>query len=197
MNLPNKLSLTRIIITPLIIIIELLPYHIFGFRFPIYTFYNVTISLKNFIILFLFIIGCLTDYLDGHIARKHHLVTTFGKFIDPIADKALINTMFIILAYNRVIPVLPVIIMILRDIAVDGCRMVASNKGVVVAANFYGKLKTVTQMFAIIAALLNNFPFEIWDLQISSVLVWFTSFVSVFSGVHYFNEVKDLILESK
>ena len=197
MNLPNKLSITRIFITALIIIIELLPYHIFGFRFPIFTFYNISISLKNFIILFLFIIGCVTDYLDGHIARKNYLVTTFGKFIDPIADKALINTMLIILSYNRVIPVLPVIIMILRDIVVDGCRMVASSKGVIVAASFYGKLKTVTQMITIIFALLNNFPFEIWDLQITYVLIWFTSFVSIFSGVHYFNEVKDLIFESK
>lgn len=197
MNLPNKLSVARIFITPLIIVIELFPYHLIGFTFPLFTFYKISISLKNIIILLLFIAGCVTDFLDGYIARRDNLVTSFGKFIDPVADKAMINTMFIILAYNRVIPVLPVIVMILRDIVVDGCRMVASGKGVVVSANFYGKLKTVSQMAAIILALMNNFPFEIWDLQISVVLVWFTAFISLFSGVHYFNEVKDLIFESK
>lgn len=197
MNLPNKLSLTRIFITPLIIIIELFPYHTFNVVFPLFTFYNVTISLKNIIVFVLFVFGCITDFLDGFIARKNNIQTSFGKFIDPVADKAMINTMFIVLAYNRVIPVLPVIIMILRDIVVDGCRMVASGKGVVVAANIYGKIKTVTQMLAIMLAVLNNFPFEIWDLQITTVLVWFTTFVSVFSGVHYFNQIKDILFESK
>ena len=197
MNLPNKLSLVRILITPLIIIIELFPYHIFGFAFPIFTFFNVTISLKNIIILILFATGCITDYLDGYIARKNNLVTSLGKFLDPIADKSLINTMLIILTYNRVIPLLPVVLMVLRDLAVDGCRMVASEKGVVISADIYGKIKTVTQMVAIIFALLNNFPFEIWDFPITTILIWFTAFISIFSGIHYYNEVKDFIFESK
>ena len=197
MNLPNKLSLVRILITPLIIIIELFPYHIFGFTFPIFTFYNVSISLKNIFILIIFVIGCFTDYLDGYIARKNNLVTSLGKFLDPIADKSLINTMLIILAYNRIIPPLPVIVMILRDLAVDGCRMVASEKGTVISADIYGKIKTVTQMITIIFALLNNFPFEVWDFPITTILIWFTAFISIFSGVHYYNEVKDLIFESK
>ena len=197
MNLPNKLSLTRILITPLIIIIELFPYHIFGFSFPLFTISDVTISLKNIIILIIFLFGCFTDYLDGHIARRDNLVTSFGKFIDPIADKALINTLLVLLCYNRVIPVLPVLIMILRDLVVDGCRLIAGEKGTVISANIYGKVKTVSQMICIIFSLLNNFPFEAWDFPISSILVWFTAFISIFSGIHYYNEVKDFIFESK
>lgn len=196
MNLPNKLSIIRIFLVPLIIIVELFPYHLFNFYFPIFTIYGVSISLKNIIVLILFCIASLTDLFDGYLARKNKLITSFGKFIDPVADKALINTMLIILSYNRVIPVLPVIIMIFRDIVIDGCRMVAGQKGVVVAANFYGKLKTVSQIITIIIALINNFPFEIWGIQAIVLMSWFTAFISLFSGIHYFNQIKDYIFES-
>ena len=196
MNLPNKLSVIRIALVPIIIIIELFPYNTFGISLPLFTFMGVSVSLKNIILLIIFVFACITDYLDGNIARRKKLVTSFGKFIDPVADKAIINTMFIILAYNHSIPVLPVIIMILRDIVVDGCRMIASSKGVVVAADFYGKLKTVTQMISIILVLLNNFPFEAYNIQFSTVLVWFTALISAFSGYNYFRQVKEYLFES-
>ena len=196
MNLPNKLSIIRIIFVPIIIIIDLFPYHLINYVFPLYTFSGISISLKYIIILILFIISSITDFLDGHIARKNNIITAFGQFIDPVADKALINSVLILLAYDRMIPILPVVIMILRDVVVDGCRMIAASKGIIVAANFYGKLKTVTQIFAICLSLLNNFPFEIWDLQVSLLLIWFTTFVSVYSGIHYFNQIRDEIFES-
>lgn len=196
MNLPNKLSVLRIALVPVIIAVELFPYTSFGISLPLFTFLGVSISLKNFIILALFLIASFTDFLDGNIARKKHIITSFGKFIDPVADKAVINTMFIIFAYNHSVAVLPVIIMILRDIIVDGCRMVASSKGVVVAADFYGKLKTVSQIISIIFVLLNNFPFEAYNIQFTSIIVWFTTLISLFSGFNYYRQVKDYLFES-
>ena len=124
------------------------------------------------------------------------MVTTFGKFADPIADKLLVNITLIILACKGMIPVVCVIIMIGRDIIVDGCRMIASQHGVVVAAGMLGKAKTVLQMLAIIVALLNNLPFELWSLPVGDLLIWFASFVSLTSGYSYFAQVKDYIFES-
>lgn len=196
MNLPNKLSLIRIFLVPVLIAIELFPYNSFGINIPLVTILNISISIKNIIMLIIFLIACFTDFLDGFIARKNNLITSFGKFIDPIADKALVNTMFLIFAYNHTVPIFPVIVMILRDIVIDGCRMVASGKGVVVAADFYGKLKTVCQMVCIIFVLLNNFPFEAINIQFTTILIWFTALISLFSGYNYFKQIKDYIFET-
>ena len=196
MNLPNKLSLIRVALVPVIITVELFPYNAFDISLPLITLLGISISLKNIIILVLFLFACITDFLDGNIARKNNLVTSFGKFIDPVADKAVINTMFIIFAYNHSVPVLPVIAMILRDIVIDGCRMVASGKGAVVAADFYGKLKTVCQMVCIIFVLINNFPFEAFNIQFTTILVWFTALISLFSGYNYYRQVKPYIFAS-
>ena len=94
------------------------------------------------------------------------------------------------------IPLVCCIVMIARDLIVDGCRMIAAQKGVVVAAGMMGKAKTVMQMAAIIMALLNNIPFEIWSLPVNDLLIWFASFVSVISGYSYFAQIKEYIFES-
>ena len=122
--------------------------------------------------------------------------TSFGKFIDPIADKLLVNTMFVMFAATAVVPVVPVVIMIWRDTIVDGLRMNAAQKGKVVAAGFLGKLKTVTQMLAIIVILLNNLPFELVRFPMSDFLLWFATLISVASGISYFMQLKDLSMES-
>ncbi len=93
MNLPNKLSLFRIILVPIILLIYIFPYAQCGIAMPEFTIQFVTLRLTNVLILILFVVACITDYLDGYIARRDHLVTSFGKFIDPIADKLLVNTM--------------------------------------------------------------------------------------------------------
>ncbi|MBQ1383499.1 MAG: CDP-diacylglycerol--glycerol-3-phosphate 3-phosphatidyltransferase, partial [Solobacterium sp.] len=136
------------------------------------------------------------DLLDGKIARKYNLQTTFGKFADPIADKMLTTTMFLIFAAKGIIPVVPVIIMVCRDIIVDGCRMIAAGNGKVVSAQMMGKLKTVLQMAAIALVLLNNLPFELWRLPVSVMMVWFAAFISMASGWSYFSQLKDDIFES-
>ncbi len=123
--------------------------------------------------------------------------TTFGKFADPIADKMLTTTMFLVFLSRGIIPVVPVIIMVCRDTVVDGCRMLAASNGKVVSAQMMGKLKTVLQMLTIALILLNNLPFELWGLPVSELMLWFSAFVSLASGISYFSQLKGDILESK
>ncbi|WP_416325320.1 CDP-diacylglycerol--glycerol-3-phosphate 3-phosphatidyltransferase [[Eubacterium] hominis] len=195
MNSPNKLSLFRIILVPVIAVLYLLPVEMDGI---VLTFQQIEVILNpmDLIVLALFAIASFTDFLDGNIARKRNLVTSFGKFIDPIADKLLVNTMFILFAVHGVVSVVPVIIMIWRDTIVDGLRMNASKSGVVVAAGMAGKLKTVLQMFAIIFLLLQNVPFAFFHIPLTDILVWGATLASVVSGLKYFMELKGIIMET-
>ena len=197
MNLPNRLTIIRIIMIPVIVLIYLFPYAQFGINVQSFDVGFVSISLVNIIVFGLFILTSFTDFLDGYIARSQNMITTFGKFADPIADKLLVNTMFILFAAQGVIPVVPVLIMIARDTIVDGCRMIASSNGTVVAAGYLGKVKTVSQMLAIILILLNNLPFELYRFPVSDLVLWFAAIVSFVSGVSYFNQMKEYIFESK
>ncbi|MBQ1532572.1 MAG: CDP-diacylglycerol--glycerol-3-phosphate 3-phosphatidyltransferase [Solobacterium sp.] len=197
MNLPNRLTVLRIILVPVVVLVYIFPYAQAGIEPRIFTFDSVNISIINFIVLAIYLIAAFTDFLDGHIARSRNLQTTFGKFADPIADKMLTTTMFLLFISRGIIPVVPVIIMVCRDIVVDGCRMLAASNGKVVSAQMLGKLKTVLQMCTIALILLNNLPFELWGLPVSELLLWFSAFVSLASGISYFSQLKDDILESK
>ena len=196
MNLPNKLTLFRIFLVPVLCLVWLFPYEEAGIEIGFFNIGNITLPYLNLIVLGIFALASITDYLDGNIARKKNMVTTFGKFADPIADKLLVNMMLLILSYKHMIPLVCCILMILRDIVVDGCRMIAAQKGVVVSAGILGKLKTALQMVTIIIILLNNLPFELWYLPVDEILIWFTSFISVAGGYSYFMQVKDFIFES-
>lgn len=196
MNLPNKLSLFRIVLVPVITLVYLFPYAQFGIEVQQLQFGFVSIKVSNLIVLALFAIASFTDFLDGYLARKNNLITSFGKFIDPIADKLLVNTMMILFAVSGSVAVVPVVVMIWRDTVVDGLRMNASNKGVVVAAGFLGKVKTVSQMITIIFVLLNNLPFELMRFPFADFMLWFSMIVSVISGVSYFMQLKDVVMES-
>ena len=197
MNLPNRLTLFRIVLIPVIILVYLFPYSAFGVT-PI-SFYvqHVSISVIDIAALLIYILAAITEAIDGHIARSRNMITTFGKFADPIADKLLTTTMFLLFISRGIIPVIPVIIMIARDTVVDGCRMMASANGKVVAAGMMGKLKTVLQMVTVALILLNNLPFELLGLPVSMIMLWFSALVSLISGVQYFMQMKDDILESK
>ena len=197
MNLPNRLTVLRIILVPVVVLVYIFPYAQAGIEPRIFTFDSVNISITNFIVLGIYLIAAFTDFLDGHIARSRNLQTTFGKFADPIADKMLTTTMFLLFTSRGIIPVVPVIIMVCRDIVVDGCRMLAASNGKVVSAQMLGKLKPVLQMCTIALILLNNLPFELWGLPVSELLLWFSAFVSLASGISYFSQLKDDILESK
>ena len=197
MNLPNRLTIFRIILVPVVVLVYIFPYAQFGIEPYIFNIQGFHLSVINVICLAIYVIAAFTDFLDGQIARKRNMQTTFGKFADPIADKMLTTTMFLLFISRGIIPVVPVILMICRDIIVDGCRMIAASNGKVVSAQMLGKLKTVLQMFTIPLILLNNLPFALWNLPVSTIMLWFSAFVSMASGISYFNQMKGDIFESK
>lgn len=196
MNLPNKLSLFRICLVPILVMVYLLPYKEMGIQVIQFHINGVNISLVDVACLMLFIIASITDFLDGYLARKNNWITSFGKFIDPIADKLLVNTSFLLLAFSNDVPIVAVFIMIWRDTIVDAIRMMASNKGKVMAAGILGKLKTVIQMVAIIVCFLNNIPFVFIHIPMDLILVWTACIISVLSGIAYFVQAKDILMES-
>lgn len=185
------------ILIPIITLVYLFPYEAFGIELPTWEIGTVVLSLDKMIVLFLFIIASITDFLDGNYARKYDLVTTFGKFMDPIADKLLVNTMFLLLAVDGLVPVVAFILMLWRDTIVDGIRMLASGQGKVIPAANIGKAKTVTQMIAIILVLLGNIPFEFLGFPMATIMVWIATILSVVSGLSYVINAKDLIFETK
>lgn len=185
MNTANKLTIFRIVLIPLIVLVYIFPYNQFGITIGYFTIDSVILSYKNVAILVLFLIASFTDFLDGYLARSRDMITTFGKFLDPIADKLLVNTLFILFAYEGLVPVVAVLIMIWRDTVVDAIRMLLAQQGMVMAAGYLGKAKTVLQMVAIVLVLLNNLPFELQGIPVASIVVWFATLMSLLSGISY------------
>ena len=195
MNLPNKLSLFRVALVPIIVILFLTDGIMECFR--IHTANgDIVFTLSDILVFVLFAVASFTDFLDGKIARSRNLITSFGKFVDPIADKLLVNSMLILFACTSRISVLAVLLMIWRDMIVDGLRMNASAKGKVVAAGMLGKIKTVLQMFAIIFLMLKNLPFAFVGIPMDKILLWAATIVSLASGIQYFIQLKDIVMES-
>lgn len=192
MNLPNKITVFRMIVV--LIIIGL---YLFKDIFPNLNYYNFSVFGINYDIigvsvLFLFVIGSISDHLDGKIARKRNLITTFGKFLDPIADKLLVNTLFIILTGIGTIPWLVTVIMVSRDIIVDVIRIIMSERNVVIAASSLGKAKTMAQMISLtFVLLLPGVSFAIY-------LTYIAAFISLISGIDYFyKNKKELLIDAK
>lgn len=207
-NLPTKITICRIILAVVLIFGLIILYLLDEFKvISIASIGNIaltdginppTINWIMIIVFVVFAIASLTDTLDGYLARKNNEVTNLGKFLDPIADKMLVNSVMIFLALNFVslsddvkFPFFCVIIMVVRDLVVDGLRFLAAQKQVVIAANVFGKVKTITQMFAILIVLLNGFPFSYFDynwpmyLHISDWFCYIATFFSVLSGIIY------------
>ncbi len=195
MNLPNKLTILRILLVPIMVII---PYLNIPGEF-------LQIPISFLIMDLIFIIASITDKLDGSIARKRNLVTTFGKFLDPIADKILVLAAFIILVEQSKIPGWIPIIVIFREFVVSGYRLIAvGSEGKVIAASIWGKLKTVTQMIAIILAFIDIGTFfeftkgtlSSWHLVINvltSIMMVVSVIATIFSGYDYVKDGKDLL----
>lgn len=187
LNLPNKLTVARMIIVLIIVLIPLIPNGLLNLDQAAFNLFSNSYSIERLILLMLFLIGALTDYLDGVIARKNKLITTFGKFLDPIADKLLVNSLFIILAWQQEVSFLIPVIFIIRDTIVDAVRLIAIDKKVVIAASPLGKLKTVTQMIALV--------FILGYLPLANIIVWLAALTSIISGFDYFIKSKDMVLE--
>lgn len=199
MNLPNRLTMTRIYMTLAIIVILLFPFYLVNIEFPMWTWKIkevMEIDSRYIISGILFILASFTDFLDGYIARKKNIVTDFGKFLDAIADKVLVNSVLIILSVQGVIsPIIPVAI-IFRDTVVDSIRMMASKKGVVIAAGKAGKIKTMFMMVGITLTFFYNLPFEIFNINVASILLTLATVLSIYSGVEYYFSNKKILKEN-
>ena len=141
-------------------------------------------------------IGWVTDFLDGYIARKYNLVTDFGKVMDAIADKVLVNGVLIILAYDKMLPLIVPVIIITRDIVVDSIKMASGSKGKVVAASWPGKIKTICMMIGVTLVFFYNMPFAFIGsgIRIDYLFVYVATIMSIISGCLYWNASKDLVL---
>lgn len=197
MNLPNKITITRIVLSVLLLVILLIPWYSLGIDIPTYIIGNVQINLLYIIGGIIFLIASLSDTLDGYLARKNNMVTDFGKVMDAIADKLLVNGVLIILAFERHISIVIPVVIISRDIVVDSCKMISGNKGKVVAASSLGKLKTICMMAGITLTFFSNLPFELINIPIADILLIAAVILSVISGCQYFYNVKDIIMPKK
>lgn len=182
MNLPNKLTVIRIIMIPLFMLMALLPLKLGTIQAL-----GSTIDVQLLIAMIIFVVASLTDYLDGYIARKQKLETNFGKFADPLADKMLVMTAFIILVELGLAPSWVVAIIVCRELAVTGLRLILVEQGgTVLAAALPGKIKTVTQMFSIIFLLIDNYPFQATGIRVDLILLYTCLFFTIYSGIDYF-----------
>ena len=180
MNLPNKLTFFRVVLIPFFVFFLLAPY------FEGY---------GNYIAVAIFIVASITDFLDGKIARKYNLVTNFGKFMDPLADKLLVCSALICLIQLELIPAWVVIIIIAREFIISGFRLVASDNGVVIAASYWGKFKTAFQMLTVIVLIL-NIPNKVFTI-LGTALIYVSLALTVISLIDYIAKNKDVLKDQK
>ena len=171
MNLPNKLTLLRVILVPVFMAVLYLDF-----------------TGAAWVALAIFIIASLTDLLDGKIARKYNLVTDFGKFADPLADKMLTTAALLWFVENGQMPAWALLVVLIREFAVSGLRMIASDKGRVIAAGWSGKVKTASTMVCIVIMFIPQLP-----AIINTLCVWIIALTTLYSGIEYFVKNKDVI----
>ncbi|MBM7617129.1 CDP-diacylglycerol--glycerol-3-phosphate 3-phosphatidyltransferase [Weissella uvarum] len=182
MNLPNKLTVFRIILIPVFMLILAFnpawgTWQVLGAQLPV----------SHFVAAILFIIASLTDFLDGQIARRQHLVTNFGKFADPLADKLLVMTALIFFVQFNWVAAWMVAIIVIRELAITGLRtLIVENGGQVLAAAMPGKIKTFSQMIAIIFFLLHNVGFAALHIPFAQIMIWIALIATIYSGIDYF-----------
>ena len=179
MNLPNKLTILRVLLIPFFVFFLLVP----------------VVPYSNYIAVAIFIIASLTDLADGKIARKYNLVTNFGKFMDPLADKLLVCSAMICLVATGQLAAWMVIIIISREFIISGFRLIAADNDIVIAASYWGKFKTTFQMVMIIVLLL-DLPYALWDI-LGIVLTYISLALTIISLIDYLYKNKDVLKEQK
>ena len=196
MNLPNKITMVRIFLAVILLVILIFPFNLCGIEFPTYqVFGSITISLQYIIAGVIFLVAAMSDFVDGNLARKHNLVTDFGKVMDAIADKVLVNGVLIVLACNGLINVAIPVIIITRDIFVDSIKMVAGSKGKAVGASILGKLKTICMMTGLTLVFFYNLPFELLNIDVANGLLYVATVLSIISGIQYYQVNKEYFKE--
>ncbi|MDR7076253.1 CDP-diacylglycerol--glycerol-3-phosphate 3-phosphatidyltransferase [Neobacillus niacini] len=192
MNVPNKITVSRILLIPLFLIIMLVPFdwgimHLLGADLPV----------THFVGALIFIFAASTDWVDGYYARKYNLVTNMGKFLDPLADKLLVSAALVVLVELGFAASWIVIAIISREFAVTGLRLLLVEGGEVVAANMLGKIKTWAQIVAISALLLHNIIFEMIGFPFADIALWVALIFTIWSGWDYFAKNMHVFKNSK
>ncbi|WP_280768912.1 CDP-diacylglycerol--glycerol-3-phosphate 3-phosphatidyltransferase [Salipaludibacillus daqingensis] len=191
MNIPNQITILRILLIPVFMVFLLVP-----FTWGEIVMLGAEIPLHHFVAAIVFIIAASTDWLDGYYARKHNLVTNMGKFLDPLADKLLITAAFVGLVGLDMFPAWAAVVILSREFAVTGLRLVASGDGEVIAASIWGKWKTVSQIVAAAAILLHNIIFELMSIPFDTIMIYVAVILTIFSGVDYFIKNKHVLNKS-
>ena len=189
MNLPNKISLARIILTVIIIFLCLFPFYSLNINIPQYNVGGLIVDLRYILSGVIFIIASVSDFIDGRIARSRNLVTDTGKMLDAIADKVLVNSVLIIFASQGFIHPIIAVIYIFRDEIVNALRIHAAKNGIVVAAGMNGKIKTFAMMTGLSLMFFYNLPFELINIRVDKFLIFFATIMSVVSGIEYYNKI--------
>lgn len=188
MNLANRITLARIFLVPIIMFFLLVKLPL-----PPLKIQEFSITYNQIIAALIFIIAASTDSLDGYIARSRKMITNLGKLLDPLADKLLVSAVLVSLVEMSKVDAWIVIVIISREFAVTGLRQIALLEGKVMAAGKWGKIKTATQITAIIALLINNFPFEFVGFPFATIATWAAAAATIWSGIDYFAKNKDLL----
>lgn len=188
MNIANKITIARIFLVPLIMFFLLV-----NLELPPIRIETFEITYNQIIAALIFIIAASTDGIDGYIARKQQMVTNLGKLLDPLADKLLVSAVLISLVEMGKLDAWIAVVIISREFAVTGLRQIALLEGKVMAASKWGKWKTAVQITAIIALLINNFPFHFIGFPFDVIASWVMAVITIYSGIDYFMKNKDLI----
>ena len=197
MNVPNKITICRIILSILLIVLMIFPMNRIGLDFPEFQINGKIIMDSKYVICgIIFVVASLTDFLDGHLARKYNLVTDIGKEMDAIADKILVNAVLIVLAVNGYISVVVPVVIVSRDIIVDSIKMVAGQKSGAVGASKTGKIKTACMMSGITLLFFYNLPFSLININPARALIMIATVLSVISGVEYYVKNKKYLINN-
>lgn len=194
MNVPNRITICRIILAIVLLILMVFPLDKVGVTFPeIMVNENFIIDSKYLICGVIFMIASLTDFLDGHLARKYNMVTDLGKVMDAIADKILVNGVLVILATEGYISVVVPVIIVSRDIIVDSIKMVAGQKNGAVGASKAGKAKTLCMMIGLTLLFFYDLPFSLFNVYPARVLILVATILSIISGIQYYEKNKKFL----